>query len=155
MQSLCEPDFSSLSPRSLLPAPLLPAPLPRLSWPCAVRCTALAGCGRKRRAAKFRELRPRGPPWSSPQRRNLTCTVDQPGFVEAFEQTAIFSKVSGFIQKYYVDIGQHVKKGDPIVEIFVPELHEDHQQKVAQVEFDRKMVSSWWPRANSRRRLPN
>jgi len=72
--------------------------------------------------------------------RNLTCTVDQPGFVEAFEQTAIYSKVSGFIQKYHVDIGQPVKKGDPIVEIFVPELDEDHQQKLAQVEFDRKMV---------------
>ena len=34
-----------------------------------------------------------------PQQRDLTCTVDQPGFVEAFEQTAIYSKVSGFIQR--------------------------------------------------------
>jgi RND family efflux transporter MFP subunit len=75
-----------------------------------------------------------------PGQRNLTCTVDQPGFVEAYEQTAIYSKVSGFIQRYYVDIGQHVKKGDPIVEIFVPELNEDHQQKMAQVELDQNMV---------------
>ena len=74
------------------------------------------------------------------ERRNLTSTVDQPGFVEAYEQTAIYSKVSGFIKQYYVDIGQQVKKGDPIVEIFVPELDEDHQQKVAQVDLDRKMV---------------
>jgi multidrug efflux pump subunit AcrA (membrane-fusion protein) len=72
--------------------------------------------------------------------RNLTCKVDQPGFVEAFEQTAIYSKVSGFIKKYYVDIGDHVKKDGLIVEIDVPELDEEHQQKAAQVDFDRKMV---------------
>ena len=77
-----------------------------------------------------------------PELRNLTCTVDQPGFVEAYEQTAIYSKVSGFIKKYYVDIGQQVKKDDLMVEIFVPELDEDHQQKVAQVDrtSTRKMV---------------
>ncbi|MGA2502192.1 MAG: efflux RND transporter periplasmic adaptor subunit, partial [Tepidisphaeraceae bacterium] len=75
-----------------------------------------------------------------PEMRNLTCTIDQPGFVEAYEQTAIYSKVSGFIKKYYVDIGQQVKKDDLIVEIDVPELYEDHLQKVAQVDFDGKMV---------------
>jgi RND family efflux transporter MFP subunit len=75
-----------------------------------------------------------------PGLRNLTCTVDQPGFVDAYEQTAIYSKVSGFIKQFYVDIGQQVKKGDLVAEIFVPELDEDHQQKVAQVELDRSMV---------------
>jgi HlyD family secretion protein len=75
-----------------------------------------------------------------PERRYLTATLDQPGRVEAYEQTAMYSKVSGFIKQYFVDIGQHVSKGAPIVEIFVPELDEDHQQKAAQVELDRKMV---------------
>ena len=75
-----------------------------------------------------------------PQRRNLTCTVEQPGFVQAYEETAIYSKVSGFIKHYYVDIGQQVKKGDLLVEVFVPELDESHQQTVAQIELDRKMV---------------
>jgi multidrug efflux pump subunit AcrA (membrane-fusion protein) len=75
-----------------------------------------------------------------PELRNLICTVDQPGFVEAYEQTAMYSKVSGFIKHYYVDIGQRVKQGDPVADIFVPELDEDHQQKAAQVELDRKMV---------------
>ena len=99
-----------------------------------------AGCGRETPVAPSSVSSVPEVRVVKPQQRNLTCTVDQPGFVEAFEQTAIYSKVSGFIQKYYVDIGQHVKKGDPIVEIFVPELNEDHQQKVAQVEVDGKMV---------------
>jgi RND family efflux transporter MFP subunit len=75
-----------------------------------------------------------------PEARTLTCMVDQPGFVEAYEQTAIYSKVSGYIQKYYVDIGQQVKKGELLVEMFVPELSENHQQKMAQVELDRNRL---------------
>jgi multidrug resistance efflux pump len=76
----------------------------------------------------------------NPQRRNLTSSVEQPGFVQAYEETAIYSKVSGFIKQYYVDIGQRVKKDELIVEIFVPELNEDHLQKMAQVKLDRSMV---------------
>jgi multidrug efflux pump subunit AcrA (membrane-fusion protein) len=99
-----------------------------------------AGCGRQPPEAKNAVSSVPVVRLVKPELRNLTCTVDQPGFVVAYEQTAIYSKVSGFIKQFYVDIGDHVKKGDPVVEIFVPELDEDHQQKEAQVELDRKMV---------------
>ena len=59
-----------------------------------------------------------------PQRRNVAYTVGQPGF----------------IKKFYVDIGQEVKKGDVLCDLFVPELEEEHQQKTAQVELDKKGV---------------
>ena len=75
-----------------------------------------------------------------PELRTIDYTIDQPSTVDAFEQTSIFSKVSGFIKHFYVDIGQEVKKGDLLAEIFVPELDEDHQRKVAQVELDKKQV---------------
>ena len=75
-----------------------------------------------------------------PERRTIDYAVDQPGFVDAYEQTPIFSKVSGFIKQFYVDIGDEVKKGELLAEIFVPELDEEHQQKVAQVELDESMV---------------
>jgi HlyD family secretion protein len=75
-----------------------------------------------------------------PQLRTIDYGIDQPGFVDAYEQTSIFSKVSGFIKHFYADIGQEVKKGDLLVEIFVPELDEDHQRKMAQVELDKRLV---------------
>jgi RND family efflux transporter MFP subunit len=75
-----------------------------------------------------------------PERRNINYSVEQPGFVQAYEQTSIFSKVSGFIKQFNVDIGQEVKKGDLLAEIFVPELDEDHQRKMAQVELDKSQV---------------
>jgi RND family efflux transporter MFP subunit len=75
-----------------------------------------------------------------PEPRTIDYTIDQPGFVDAFEQTSIFSKVSGFIKHFSVDIGQEVKKGDPLAEIFVPELDEDHQRKAAQVDLEKSLV---------------
>ena len=75
-----------------------------------------------------------------PQLRTIDYAINQPGFVDAFEQTSIFSKVSGFIQHFYVDIGQEVKKDDLLAEIFVPELGEEHQRKMAQVELDKRQV---------------
>lgn len=75
-----------------------------------------------------------------PELRDIACTIDQPGVVDAYEQTSIFSKVSGFIRKFYVDIGQEVKKGELLAEIFVPELDEEHQRKAAQVELDKRLV---------------
>jgi RND family efflux transporter MFP subunit len=75
-----------------------------------------------------------------PQLRSITHTVSEPGFVEAYEQTAIYSKVSGFIKKFHVDIGDQVKTGQPLCEVFVPELDEEHQRKAAQVELDKRAV---------------
>ena len=109
-----------------------------LLLPLALLAVLAVGCGRQPPEAASSVSSVPVVHVVKPELRNLTCTVDQPGFVDAYEQTAIYSKVSGFIKQYYVDIGHHVKKGDPMVEIFVPELDEDHQQKVAQVELDRK-----------------
>jgi RND family efflux transporter MFP subunit len=75
-----------------------------------------------------------------PGLRTIDYALDQPGFVDAYEQTSIFSKVSGFIRHFYVDIGQEIKKGERLADIFVPELDEDHQRKMAQVELDKRLV---------------
>ena len=75
-----------------------------------------------------------------PEVRNLTHTVVQPGYVEAYEQTSIYSKVSGFIKSFAVDIGQQVKKGEALAEIFVPELDEELQRKQAQVGLDKQSI---------------
>jgi RND family efflux transporter MFP subunit len=72
--------------------------------------------------------------------RDMISPVGQPGFVEAYEQTALFSKVSGFIKKFSVDIGDEVKQNQVLCEIIVPELEQEFQQKVAQLELDVNMV---------------
>ncbi len=75
-----------------------------------------------------------------PDIRRLTHTVVQPGAVEAYEQTALYAKVSGFIESFSADIGQEVKKGDVLAEIFGPELSDELERKTAQVELARQNV---------------
>jgi len=105
-----------------------------------------AGCGHKSDEAARAAVETASTPARSPvqvikpELRTITCTVVQPGFVEAFEQTAIYSKVSGFIQHYCVDIGDQVKKGQLLLEVFDPELLEEHRQAVAEVESDKRGV---------------
>jgi HlyD family secretion protein len=56
------------------------------------------------------------------QRRNLTHTVAQPGTIGAYERTAIYGKVSGFVKKWNVDVGDRVKAGQLLVEISAPDI---------------------------------
>jgi HlyD family secretion protein len=74
------------------------------------------------------------------QRRTVKRTVEQPGVIGAYERTALYAKVSGFVQKWNVDIGDRVKKGATLIELMAPELVAQHQQMQAQVELDRALV---------------
>jgi len=68
-----------------------------------------------------------------PERKTLQLAVRQPGSIQAFEQTPIFSKIAGYIQKWHVDIGDRVRKGDVLAELWVPEMEAEFKQKEALV----------------------
>ncbi len=68
-----------------------------------------------------------------PEVRTISRNVGQPGFIYAYEQTSLYPKVAGFIGKWNVDIGDLIKKGQLLADIFVPELDAELQQKKAQV----------------------
>jgi HlyD family secretion protein len=75
-----------------------------------------------------------------PLYRTVKRTVEQPGVIGAYERTALYAKVSGFVAKWNVDIGDRVKKGQVLVELSAPDLVEQHRQMQAQVVLDRAMV---------------
>ena len=75
-----------------------------------------------------------------PEKRTVDYAIDQPGFVDAFEQTSIFAKVSGFIDHFYVDIGQEVKKGELLAEIGSPNWTKIINDKAAQVDFNKSLL---------------
>jgi multidrug efflux pump subunit AcrA (membrane-fusion protein) len=66
--------------------------------------------------------------------------VGQPSFIEAYERTSIYPKLVGYIDKWIVDIGDKVKKGDVLCKLFVPELVEDFGTKNATVKLDEERV---------------
>jgi HlyD family secretion protein len=69
-----------------------------------------------------------------PQRTTLRLKVRQPGTVQAFEQTPIFAKISGYVRDWKVDIGDRVRKDQALGTLWVPEMEDDVRQKEALVE---------------------
>jgi HlyD family secretion protein len=60
------------------------------------------------------------------------CVV--PGSIHAYEYVDLYAKVSGFLRKQPVDIGDRVKKKDVLAELDVPELDKLVQKNQASVE---------------------
>ncbi len=75
-----------------------------------------------------------------PQYRTVNRTVEQPGVIGAYERTALYAKVAGFVDKWNVDIGDRVKRGQTLVKLTAPEVVAQHQQMQAQVVLDRALV---------------
>lgn len=69
-----------------------------------------------------------------PTRQTLTRLVQQPGFNRPYEQTLIYSKIAGFVEKWNVDIGDHVKKGQQLVKLWVPEVEQALKAKEARAQ---------------------
>jgi HlyD family secretion protein len=70
---------------------------------------------------------------ATPKRQTIRHEILQPGILEPYEEVAITSKISGFLEKVYVDIGDKVKKGDVLAKLWVPEIEEDVRVKKARI----------------------
>ena len=76
----------------------------------------------------------------NPPVRTIVRVVGQPSFIESYERTSIFPKLTGYIEKWNVDIGDKVKKGQTLATLFVPELVEDFETKKATVGLDEQRI---------------
>jgi RND family efflux transporter MFP subunit len=56
--------------------------------------------------------------------------ISLPGNTQAFNDTPIYARTSGYLKQWFVDIGQHVTKGQLMATIETPEL--DEQLQVSQ-----------------------
>ena len=70
------------------------------------------------------------------QKRTIVRITSQPGFIEAYEQTSMYAKVSGFIDEWNVDIGDTIKKGQALAHLDIPDLVAEHDEKKAEVKLD-------------------
>lgn len=81
-----------------------------------------------------------------PARKTLIRRTEQPGEIEAFEETPLYAKVAGYVEAVHVDIGDRVRgpKRDPqghvvvpgqvLADLSIPELDEEYHEKQAIVE---------------------
>src|SRR4051794_30299984 len=90
---------------------------------------AASGCGKGEPTHYASVTRPPTVRLTRPVARDIVRTVGQPSFIEAYERTSIYPKVTGYIEKWIVDIGDKVKKDQVLATLFVPELVEDYGTK--------------------------
>ena len=69
-----------------------------------------------------------------PERRDIRMLVVQPGTIEAFEVTPVYSRISGYVDKYHYNIGDRVKAGDVLLDMWIPDLVEQLGQRAAVVK---------------------
>jgi len=67
-------------------------------------------------------------------RRNLTNSLQIAAEFEPFQEINVYAKVSGYIQKLYIDWGTHVQRGQLLAVLEIPELQQ-------QLELDQATVS--------------
>ncbi|MGA8102702.1 MAG: efflux RND transporter periplasmic adaptor subunit [Candidatus Acidiferrales bacterium] len=66
-------------------------------------------------------------------RENLASTLEIASEFQPFQEIEVFAKVSGYIRKLEVDWGSHVKQGQVLAVLEVPELGQQIQQDEAAV----------------------
>src|SRR5579859_4267867 len=73
-----------------------------------------------------------------------------PGSLQAYEESPIYARTSGYLMRWYKDIGSQVKKGDLLAEIDTPEVDQElsqsraaRQQVAAQLDLAKISAERW------------
>src|SRR5260370_33726641 len=77
-----------------------------------------------------------------PRRAAVAQRLQTNATLEAFEETDIFAKISGYLSDVRVDIGDHVKAGQVLAVIDVPELKQQLAEAEAQLESKKSSLES-------------
>ena len=109
-----------------------------------------AGCNRRPAAPPPQAAAAAAPKITvlKPELRSIHRTVEQPGTVHAFEETALFARLTGFVgsinddpeKKSHplhdrrIDRGSRVRQGQVLAELAIPELDQEFRQKEALVK---------------------
>jgi RND family efflux transporter MFP subunit len=69
-----------------------------------------------------------------PEKKDVRHLIERPGYnIEAYERTALYSRIAGYVRKWNADIGDRVHKDDILAELYVPEMHVELKQKEASI----------------------
>src|SRR3977135_955810 len=77
-----------------------------------------------------------------PRRVTVAQRLQTNATLEAFEEADLFAKVSGYLSDVRVDIGDHVKAGQVLAVIDVPEMQQELAEAEAQLEVKKSSLES-------------
>jgi RND family efflux transporter MFP subunit len=77
-----------------------------------------------------------------PRRATVAQRLQTNATLEAFEDTDLFAKVSGYLSEVRVDIGDHVKAGQVLAVISVPEMEDELAEDKAQLDSKQRSLET-------------
>src|SRR5260370_37153355 len=77
-----------------------------------------------------------------PRRATVAQRLQTNASLEAFEEADLFAKVSGYLSDVRVDIGDHVKAGQVLAVIDVPQMEDEPAQAKAPIETQERSLES-------------
>ena len=96
-------------------------------------CVVLHGCGEGHKAAADDAANAPAAAVVKVARGNIADRLEIASELQPFQEVDVYAKVSGYIQKLYVDYGTHVKQGQLLAVLEIPELQQQLQQDQASV----------------------
>jgi RND family efflux transporter MFP subunit len=83
---------------------------------------------------------------AKPERLSAAVSVELPGQTQAYIQAPVFAQTSGYLKKWYFDIGAQVKAGDVLADVDTPQVDQQLNQakatlKEAQAALDLSQVT--------------
>jgi RND family efflux transporter MFP subunit len=91
------------------------------------------GCGEGRKAAADDVSNAAQAAVVKVTRGNISDTLEIASEFQPFQEVDVYAKVSGYIKKLYVDYGTHVKQGQILAVLEIPELQQQIQQDEASI----------------------
>ncbi len=102
-------------------------------WALTILLGLFSGCGKDRSAEA--ENQPTAPQVAVVKvaLRNVSDNLEIASEFQPFQEIEVYAKVSGYIQKLYVDWGTHVKQGQLLAVLEIPELQQQLEEDQAAV----------------------
>ncbi len=107
----------------------------RIGLAAALVCVSwVTGCGSERKAEAQNGLEAVPAPVVKVSRGDISSSLEIASEFLPFQEIDVYAKVSGYIQKLYVDWGTHVRAGQLMAVLEIPELQQQIQSDEASVE---------------------
>jgi len=94
----------------------------------------LSGCATANKAEAQNPEKAPPAPVVKVARRNISSNLEIASEFLPFQEIDVYAKVSGYIEKLYVDWGSHVQQGQLLAVLEIPELEQQIQEDKATVE---------------------
>jgi RND family efflux transporter MFP subunit len=114
----------------------------RVVWLPPLAAIAISGCATRVNSQPADDSAARAVAVDRVKREDLARTIDVAAEFRPYQEVDLHAKVAGYLKAIYVDVGDHVKKGQTIAELEAPEMLQELIQaqatlKRAQMDVER------------------